>query len=444
MRISFIFILLSLISCKDQIDSCSVDITTAKSSLEDGFKQINIENPKLVEFKVKLESYLSAFEDKKCLIGDTEFHPHEEIKSLVGEIKSSLNQTQIKVVYGNDDRVDVVDHPNADFRKYANSVAAMISKSSISIEGILSGESLGNKYNLCSDERFRDQKVIASCTGFLVDDDLIVTAGHCVGRTGQCDSNSQWVFGYSGTSYEVNPDDIYNCSEIVSSEWNDGIDLDYALVRLDRKVNARRPLKFRLGGKVSDSANLVVMGHPTGLPLKIADNASVRENNLLNYFVANLDTFGGNSGSPVINVDSGIVEGILVRGEEDYITVEDPRGGGSCRVANECSDSGCDGEESTRITLVKGLDHYKLNGISSDYKNLFSGNNSISSHFPLSVTTKKGFNYNLSGKKFLNTCITQIYERHSTQVWMVASSFECSEGNFEVAYQNYIDLSDRR
>jgi V8-like Glu-specific endopeptidase len=443
MRILLILILVGLIGCEDKVDSCSDDIILAKKSLEEGFKDINTENPKLNEFKVKLESYLSAFEDKKCMNDGEEFHPHKEIKSLVSEIKNNLKQIQTKVVYGDDDRVDVVDHPNSDFRNYANSVAALISESQISLEGILSGETLGQKYNLCSGENFYDQKVIASCTGFLVDDDLLVTAGHCVGSAGKCDPGSKWVFGYSGTSYKVNPDDIYKCGEVVSSEWNDSTQLDYALVRLDRKVVGRKPLNFRLSGRVDDSSPLVVLGHPTGLPLKIADNANVRQNNSSNYFVANLDTFGGNSGSPVINVDTGVVEGILVRGEEDYDSIPDPRGVGFCRVTYKCENNECDGEESTRVTLVKGLDHYKLNGVELDYKKIFLEAGKVQSHFPLSVSTKKGFSYNLSGKKFLNTCISQIYDRHTNQ-WQVASSFDCSSKNFESAYQNYIDLGERR
>jgi V8-like Glu-specific endopeptidase len=36
------------------------------------------------------------------------------------------------------------------------------------------------------------------------------------------------------------------------------------------------------------------------------------------YFVTNLDTFEGNSGSPVIDAQTGLVEGILYEGKEDF------------------------------------------------------------------------------------------------------------------------------
>ena len=52
---------------------------------------------------------------------------------------------------------------------------------------------------------------------------------------------------------------------------------------------------------------------------KVAGGAKVRSNNNGVYFVANLDTYGGNSGSAVFNLQTREVEGILVRGENDYV-----------------------------------------------------------------------------------------------------------------------------
>lgn len=40
------------------------------------------------------------------------------------------------------------------------------------------------------------------------------------------------------------------------------------------------------------------------------------------FFMASLDAFVGNSGSPVFNKETGLVEGILVEGAEDF--KEDP------------------------------------------------------------------------------------------------------------------------
>jgi hypothetical protein len=67
------------------------------------------------------------------------------------------------------------------------------------------------------------------------------------------------------------------------------------------------------------------------------------------YFRANLDTYGGNSGSAVFDANTGVVEGILVRGENDFVTR------GSCRATNYCPANGCRGEDVTHITNVQGL-----------------------------------------------------------------------------------------
>ncbi len=159
-----------------------------------------------------------------------------------------------------------------------------------------------------------------------------------------------FVFEYKNTTTKLKLDDIYECRSIISRKFiSDG--LDYSVVKLDRKVVGRAPLKFRRSGKMSDGSNLFVIGHPSGLPLKVANGAYARDNSNNDYFVANLDTFGGNSGSPVFNESTKEVEGIQVRGEEDYY-YEYTSG---CYKTYKCTMSGCRGEDATRITEVAGL-----------------------------------------------------------------------------------------
>jgi ankyrin repeat protein len=91
-----------------------------------------------------------------------------------------------------------------------------------------------------------------------------------------------------------------------------------------------------------------VIGSPSGLPLKVASGAKVRDNLHPFYFNANLDTFQGNSGSAVFNAETGVVEGILVRGEEDFIPNHEKK----CVEANRCDDDKCRGEDVTRMTAI--------------------------------------------------------------------------------------------
>jgi hypothetical protein len=142
-------------------------------------------------------------------------------------------------------------------------------------------------------------------------------------------------------------DDIYEGAALIGRKLT-STQTDWALIRLARPVVGRSPVAFRTAGKVSAAQKLFVIGHPCGLPQKYAPGASVRDNTPAAFFVANLDTYGGNSGSPVFNATNHKVEGILVRGENDFVT------NGSCYVSLVCPTTGCRGEDVTRASEWAG------------------------------------------------------------------------------------------
>ncbi|CAM9745860.1 unnamed protein product, partial [Chrysoparadoxa australica] len=260
-----------------------------------------------------------------------------------------------KVIYGDDNRRDVFEVTNPMFLEMARSTAALISTSNLSRSGTTTkvrGSALGSARNLCDSEPFKEQPAAANCSGFLVAPNILVTAGHCIRNESQCKGYG-YVFGFETTTngqteYSVPSENVYNCKTLVKTVLNNwGDKMDYAVVELDRPVTGRRPMPFRKTGKVQTGEELVVIGHPSGLPTKIADGAFVRNNSNEVYFSANLDTYGGNSGSAVFNVQTGEIEGILVRGENDYV-----RGSNNCTVSNLCPMDGCRGEDVTRITNV--------------------------------------------------------------------------------------------
>jgi hypothetical protein len=84
---------------------------------------------------------------------------------------------------------------------------------------------------------------------------------------------------------------------------------------------------------------LHIIGHPKGLPLKIAGNAVVTKQFTDRTFRSSLDNFKGNSGSPVFNSITHEVEGLLAR---------DPVGSelGVVPIPNE----GCNGWEVAKST----------------------------------------------------------------------------------------------
>ena len=285
---------------------------------------------------------------------------------MMGFIALALLATQAmannKVVYGIDNRMDVFETSDQFYLELADSTAAMISKSKIA--EITTGENkgtysisartLGKARGLCEDERYVNQVAPANCSGFLVAPDLLVTAGHCMKSQRDCD-NSYWVFnlavGEEGdVTNVITKSDVYNCGEIIDQKYGDSKD-DYALIRLGRSVDGRTPLKVRTEGKVSPDAPLVMIGHPSGLPTKIAPGINVRDNTSPIFFSTNADAFGGNSGSAVFNEDTGLVEGILVRGQTDYKYSYADR----CTRVNVCPEGTCRGEDVTRITNIAPL-----------------------------------------------------------------------------------------
>lgn len=262
-------------------------------------------------------------------------------------------------IYGPDDRKDIFEVSSSLHLKLAQSTAGMIDVrmfkkgASATLFDLQGNPTLEAAENLCTSEKFGSQLLAPNCSGFLVGPDLLVTAGHCYVSSprapGQkvptpqenCKS-SAWVFDYNMKSKTTNPtkdisiNNIYSCKSVVAAVRNN--DFDYAIIRLDRKVVGRAPLKFRSTGKLSEKAPLVVIGHPNGLPTKIAGNGKVTLNSAQNFFSTNLDTFHGNSGSAVFDATSGQVEGILVMGKTDYVNSirKNPK---SCRVVNKCDDT---------------------------------------------------------------------------------------------------------
>ncbi len=171
---------------------------------------------------------------------------------------------------------------------------------------------------LCSTERFYEQPVTGFCSGFAVSKDIIVTAGHCIDKRNL--ANFVIVFDFKMVSKgivknEYAPSDIYSPVAIASSGLNSK-GVDYAVLRVNRKIPKNRIGLVR-DKKIVDGEPIFVIGHPCGLPLKVANEAKVIDNKNSLFFSADLDSYGGNSGSPVYDSMHQIV-GILVRGATDF------------------------------------------------------------------------------------------------------------------------------
>jgi len=277
---------------------------------------------------------------------------------ISAEIKAETSD--FKGIYGDDNRRLVSELNPADDSKVINTSKAVLAQlplwrisSESETDYYIEAKSLSGSMNLCSDEKFGQLPLISNCSAFLVGPDLLLTAGHCLKEVNDCQKNI-WILDYDDQSgfdeglstVKLSKSKTVKCNQIVS--WVVNSKLDYALLRINKKFNDRPFLKLRREKKVTNSDSLYVVGHPMGLPKIVADQARIRDNSLINTFVTSADTFSGNSGSPVVNTVTHLVEGILIKGDADFVMDFDM----GCNRAYHCLNNECTGETVLRSGVL--------------------------------------------------------------------------------------------
>lgn len=272
------------------------------------------------------------------------------------------NPLEFPVIYGADDRQEVPSETeNLRAHIWSRSVAMVVDENAISQNSNTEYkfkffESLNNSMTqsgrpLCLSEPFREQPTFDGiCSAFLVGRNKIVTAAHCVN-----DANCAYVNFVFGVDHQKrNGDlstiirrDLYRCKHILKRVKQSG-GLDFVVIETDRPIEGRNPLRVRRFGSVRPYESLTLIGNPLGLPTKIAANARVLNNTDPFVFSVNTDSYGGQSGSPVIGETSGLVEGLLVSGESDL-----EKTSGGCYTSKHCSEDGrfCRGETILRAPV---------------------------------------------------------------------------------------------
>jgi len=289
-----------------------------------------------------------------------------------GELdRGGVGTSQMPTVYGTRDQHEYYEASGPTAAALFDAEVVLVRKTALTASGAYYNINVATtlaayKAPLCPDEPFASQPTTGFCSGFKVGDNLVVTAGHCITNKRDC-STTAFVFGFrmadaSTVVSRVPASDVYSCSAIVGRVQTSTN--DWAVIKVDRAIAGHGNLPLRRSGAVQSDplvAGLQVIGHPVGLPTKLADNASVRSAMHADYFEANLDTFGGNSGSAVVSVDAAgnllYVEGILVRGNSDW----EYDAARACNMSVFCDDTGCTGtdgagwEEVTRTVKFASL-----------------------------------------------------------------------------------------
>ncbi|MEM7368083.1 MAG: serine protease [Bacteroidota bacterium] len=186
---------------------------------------------------------------------------------------------------------------------------------------------------LCAEEPHQMQAAFSWGTGFLIRPDIVITAGHNIFNY-KNESYINWenlsiYFGcflshHSQKYPSIEEKEEYKIKKIL---WVTKVsNQDFAVLQLDRDAKGVPLLPLNQNKRPTRGTPIYTIGHGNSLPAKFTPGAHFVKRFNRNYFSANLDTFSGNSGSPVFNACTHEVEGILVKGLKDYELVPD----GSC------------------------------------------------------------------------------------------------------------------
>lgn len=349
-NIIFIFLLAFLSSCRDNPNKQS-EVQSEVTANEKLVKPASLDEL-YVELKSRIDSKSAPLQEDTI---PPYFTINEKFSSYSNyQLFNLINDKQIKISeilygpppYGPDNREDLIMIKDPKIIENGLATCCIVSTSNISTTDntIFSLNCAPTGY--CPDEPFSNQKKLANCTAFAIASDIILTAGHCINDRNYKNFMILYDFNILGhdqnVKTSVNKNSVYKIVDFLDQGVLKGI--DFAVLKIDRPVPKNMILSIRSTGKVPDNSKLYVAGYPDGLPLKIATNGEIRDNQNSMFFVTNLDTYKGNSGSPVFDSLSHKVEGILVRGEQDFIQL------GNCKRSFHCGNKDCRGEDVIRIT----------------------------------------------------------------------------------------------
>jgi hypothetical protein len=216
-------------------------------------------------------------------------------------------------------------------------------------------EDANERFKLCPDQLFvKDFSAGLACSATLIDDDLVLTAAHCVENIAP--TALRFAFNYySARQFDTVPArpvirsvDIFRAASsnpIVAQRKEFG--LDFAIVRLDRKATPRfqpvpvrapspagsskpflekAPTPVAAGQPAGTSVQVGSVGSPFGTPFKIntshvtsfSDPGSSNPLSGEGSFTTRLDMFGGNSGAGIFDLRSFELVGSHISSATDF------------------------------------------------------------------------------------------------------------------------------
>ena len=260
-----------------------------------------------------------------------------------------LGRAEEPVVYGEDGRVEPYEALDPSLEQtVAESAVAFVPNGWVDASGAVSGAPrLGDTAGLCPGQRFEEQPAAAFCSGILIDEDLVLTAAHCL-RVFALD-DFRVVAGY----YYERPGTLALGEAIapleILEERLDRADsaerLDFALLRLARSVTPprRAAAVYRHLPMLADGDSVHLLASSAGVPFKVDSGGRIIDARATvgDYFRAATDSSHGASGGGAFDAALGLV-GILARGGRDLETTE-----AGCNRERVVADDGAAEEELT-------------------------------------------------------------------------------------------------
>lgn len=190
-------------------------------------------------------------------------------------------------------------------------------------------ESLKDRYGATYNGKFAEDPTPCQATAFLVGKDLVLTAGHCINESNF--KKLKLVFGLQmaqpTTAKKFNKQKllatrVYEIIEVISLNTfrEPGAervqDVDWSLCKINRSVEDVDPLEIGEDEDLAISKKICTIGHPDGLLLQISSGAISAISDQI--FFSPITGFKGTSGSPAIDLLTGKILGIAIRGFLDY------------------------------------------------------------------------------------------------------------------------------
>lgn len=230
---------------------------------------------------------------------------------------------------------------------------------------VIHSETLGNRWNLCDDERFYNEPAPADCSGFAVSSNKILTAGHCLNDLVSCSGNQDfWLLNFAHpTLYDVDNQElvvlrtnVFKCKKILFS--GKALGLDFVLLQLDRSIpNFIAPNLSIVSNEFENSiksGDLEMLGSSWGLPLTLTTQGSIYSTTDT-LIMTDLDAYKVNSGSVVYKNSSLQLVGILLAGGWDAGINMPQNGKPACNSSRYREVSEQNSEKLLRMSIILPL-----------------------------------------------------------------------------------------